>query len=207
MSRPPGPGAEPISGLRFGPLTPANWPAFERLFGEKGACGGCWCMLWRLPRRQFEAQKGGGNRAAMRELVRRGTEPGLLAFDAEQAVGWCALAPREAYPALARSRVMGPVDELPVWSVACLFVDRAWRHRGVATALLRAAARFARDRGARILEGYPVDPGEKKLAAAFAWTGVPAAFERAGFEEVARRSPTRPIMRRTLNPGRSPANT
>lgn len=184
--------------LRFEPLTPGNWPAFEALFGDKGACGGCWCMLWRLPRKQFEQQKGDGNRAAMQALVADGVRPGILAFDGEQAVGWCALAPREDYPALARSRVMAPIDDRPVWSVACLFIDRRWRGQGVATALLDAAGEFARDRGATMLEGYPVDPGDRKLAAAFAWTGIPAAFERAGFEEVARGSPTRPIMRKRL---------
>jgi GNAT superfamily N-acetyltransferase len=186
------------SELRFEPLTPANWEAFETLFGERGACGGCWCMLWRLPRREFDAQKGEGNRKAMRALVKQGIEPGILAFDRDQAVGWCALAPREDYPALARSRVMKPIDDQLVWSVACLFIDRVWRGRGVASALLEAAADFARERGARILEGYPVDPAGRKLAAAFAWTGIPAAFERAGFTEVARGSPTRPIMRRNL---------
>ena len=184
--------------LRFEALSPATWPAFEALFGENGACGGCWCMLWRLPRKAFDQQKGAGNRAAMKRLVDGGVEPGILAFDGERAVGWCALAPRSEYPALARSRVMRPVDDRPVWSVSCLFIERAARHRGVATALLGAAAKFARARGARILEGYPVDPAGRKLAAAFAWTGVPAAFERAGFTEVARHSPTRPIMRRSL---------
>lgn len=156
-------------------------------------------MLWRLPRKQFDQQKGAGNRAAMRRLVARGVEPGILAFDGDRAVGWCALAPRNDYPALARSRVMRPVDDRPVWSVACLYIDRAWRGRGIAAALLEAAAEFARTRGAQILEGYPVDPAGRKLAAAFAWTGVPAVFERAGFAEVARRSPTRPIMRRRLS--------
>lgn len=184
--------------LHFEPLTAKTRDAFEALFGEKGACGGCWCMLWRLPRKEFDAQKGEGNRKAMRALVSKGVVPGILAFDGKRAIGWCALASREEYPALARSRVMKPIDDQPVWSVACLFVDRAWRGRGVASALLGAAADFAREMGARILEGYPVDPGGKKLAAAFAWTGVPAAFERAGFTEVARGSPTRPIMRKLL---------
>ncbi len=155
-------------------------------------------MLWRLPRAQFEARKGEGNRAAMRALLASGVEPGILAFAGQQAVGWCALAPREDYPALARSRVMKPVDDRPVWSVACLFVDRAWRGRGVATRMLDAAAAFAASRGATWLEGYPVDPRGGRLAAAFAWTGIPEAFRRAGFSEVARRSPTRPIMRRRL---------
>ena len=184
--------------LNFRPLTPNEWDAFEALFGEKGACGGCWCMLWRLSRKTFEQQKGAGNRDAMHRLVAAGAQPGLLAFDGDRAVGWCALAPRIDYPALTRSRVMRAIDDQPVWSVSCLFIDRAYRGQGVATLLLQAATAFAREHGAKILEAYPVDPVGKRLAAAFAWTGIPASFERAGFNEVARGSPTRPIMRKYL---------
>jgi GNAT superfamily N-acetyltransferase len=183
--------------LQFRPLTASRWKDFERLFGANGACGGCWCMLWRLSRKQFDAQKGAGNKRAMRALVGEGREPGLLAYRGEQAIGWCALAPRAQYPALERSRVLAPVDDRPCWSVACLFVQREFRGQGVATALLRAAVAHARANGAEILEGYPVEPrGSDPIPPAFAWTGIPSAFRAAGFREVARRSPTRPIMRR-----------
>lgn len=181
------------------PLTNDRWSDFERLFGKNGACGGCWCMLWRLPPKHFEAGKGAGNRTAMQALVESGAIPGLLAYHRDRVVGWCALAPREEYPALARSRILQPVDDRPCWSVACLFVHREHRRKGVSVQLLRAAAVFAREHGGSILEGYPVEPkGDKPVPAAFAWTGVPKAFESAGFTEVARRSPTRPIMRRML---------
>lgn len=126
------------------PLTDDRWNDFARLFGRNGACGGCWCMLWRLPRRVFDAQKGEGNREAMRDLVRAGAEPGLLAYRGDEVVGWCALGPRAIYPALERSRVLKPVDDEPVWSVSCLFVHRAHRNQGVSVALLRAAVDFAR---------------------------------------------------------------
>lgn len=185
--------------IRCLPLTSDRWDEFEALFGKNGACGGCWCMLWRLPRKQFESRKGDGNREAMKALVASGVEPGLLAYLDGEAVGWCALAPREEYPALARSRILSPVDGQPCWSVACLFVHRGHRKMGVATELLKAAVSHVKDRGGKVLEGYPVEPrGDKPLPAAFAWTGVPSAFLAAGFEEVARRSETRPIMRRTL---------
>lgn len=182
--------------LRFRPLTTSRWKDFEQLFGANGACGGCWCMLWRLPRKRFDAQKGAGNKRAMRALVGEGREPGLLAYRGERAIGWCALAPRADYPALGRSRVLAPVDERPCWSVACLFVQREHRGQGVATELLRAAVVHAQEHGAEILEGYPVEPrAGQSIPAAFAWTGIPSAFRAAGFREVARRSPTRPIMR------------
>jgi GNAT superfamily N-acetyltransferase len=188
-----------MSALTCQPVTPDRWSDFETLFGRNGACGGCWCMLWRLPRKQYDNQKGDGNRAAMKTLVESGEEPGLLAYCEGQAVGWCALAPRANYPALERSRVLKPVDEKPVWSVSCLFVHRKFRKQGIATELLRAATEHVRGQGGKILEGYPVEPrGEKPIPAAFAWTGIPGAFLAAGFREVARRSETRPIMRINL---------
>lgn len=182
--------------LQCHPLTEARWDDFERLFGRNGACGGCWCMLWRLPRKQFEAQKGDGNRNAMRALVAAGETPGLLGYLDDRTVGWCAVAPREDYPALSRSRVLKPVDDQPCWSVSCLFVHRKHRKQGVATQLLKAAVDYVRGKGGVILEGYPVEPkGDSPIPPAFAWTGVPKAFQAAGFSEVARRSPTRPVMR------------
>ena len=182
--------------LEFHPLTPDRWKHFEKLFGERSACGGCWCMLWRLTRKQFEAQKGDGNKKAMKAIVADGQTPGILAFDDGEPIGWCAIAPRETYSALDRSRILKPVDDQPVWSVSCLFIHKSHRKQGVSTALLQAAADHVRAAGGKLLEGYPVEPkSEQDIPAAFAWTGIPKAFARAGFEEVARRSPTRPIMR------------
>jgi GNAT superfamily N-acetyltransferase len=187
--------------LAFRPLTAARWPDVEKLFGERGACGGCWCMYWRETRAQFEQRKGAGNRRAFRELVRGGAQPGVLAYSDGEPVGWCALGPRAQYVKLANSRVLAPVDEQPVWSVVCFFIAREWRNRGLSAKLLRAAADFARRRGAKILEGYPVEARKGRMPDAFAWTGLPGSFLRAGFREVARRSPTRPVMRRTVASG------
>ena len=186
--------------LECHPLTSARWSDFEQLFGKNGACGGCWCMLWRLSRKQFESQKGDGNRKAMKALIEAGEIPGLLGYLDGQPVGWCALAPREHYPALNRSRVLKPVDDQPCWSVSCLFVHREYRQRGVSIQLLRAAINYVRGKEVEILEGYPVEPkSDKPIPPAFAWTGIPKAYEAAGFREVARGSPTRPIMRYDCN--------
>jgi GNAT superfamily N-acetyltransferase len=179
------------------PLTPSRWKDLEALFGARGACGGCWCMYWRRPRSAFERQKGEGNRRAFRKLVAAGEPPGLLAYEGGRPVGWCAIAPRAEYPKLARSRILQPVDDQPVWSVSCLFVARPNRRRGVSIRLLEAAADYARRRGGRIVEGYPVE-ARGKAADAFVWTGLASAFRQAGFTEVARRAKTRPIMRRGL---------
>jgi GNAT superfamily N-acetyltransferase len=184
--------------LDIQPATPARWPDLEALFGARGACGGCWCMVWRLPRREFEQGKGDENRAALARLVASGAQPGLLAYLGGQPIGWCAVGPRAWYPALERSRLLKPVDDTPVWSVSCLFVARPYRRRGVTTQLLRAAVAHAAQHGARMVEGYPVEPRSAEMPPVFAWTGVASAFAAAGFVEVARRSETRPIMRRAV---------
>ena len=155
-------------------------------------------MWWLLPRAQWTAQKGAKNKAAFKKLVSSGVIPGILAYAGQEPVGWCAVRPREAYPGLERSRVLRRVDDKPVWSIVCLFVTRAHRRRGVSAGLLRAAAEFVKKRGGRIVEGYPVEPKTGQAPDAFVWTGLPGAFLKAGFKECARRSPSRPIMRREL---------
>jgi GNAT superfamily N-acetyltransferase len=158
-------------------------------------------MLWRLSRKQFESQKGDGNKRAMQDIVDSGEVPGILAYHNMNAIGWCAIAPRSSFPALARSRILQPIDDRQCWSVACLFIEKSYRKRGVATELLRAATVYAKSQGADLIEGYPVEPkSDKDIPPAFAWTGIPKSFIRAGFREVARRSPTRPIMRLELRP-------
>jgi len=182
------------SKLEFHPLTPERWRDFETLFGERGACGGCWCMWWRIARAQYERQKGAENRKALKKLVDGGHTPGIIAYQNGQPIAWCSVAPRESYPVLERSRILKPVDEKPVWSVVCFFVMKEHRRSGLLVKLLKAAIDFVREQGGRVVEGYPVEP-QKKQADAFVWTGLASAFVRAGFEEVERRSETRPIMR------------
>lgn len=186
----------------FHPLTPDRWTDFEALLGTRGGCGGCWCMTWRLPRAHFEKGKGDSNRAAFHQRVHSGVPPGVLAYVENRPVGWCAIAPRAEYEYLSRSRVLRPIDDCDVWSVSCLFVAKAHRGRGLSVQLLRAAVEMAGAAGAAIIEGYPVIPYAPRMPDAFAWTGTLAAFRAAGFEEVARGSPKRPIMR--AEPGRLP---
>ncbi len=152
-------------------------------------------MLWRLTRSEFNARKGEENKKAMMAIVASGEVPGILAFDGDAPVGWCAVAPRECFPALGRSRILKRIDNADVWSVACFFIDKKWRRRGLSVRLLRAAVDYAQGSGAKIVEGYPVEPRKEKMPAAFAWTGLAAAFREAGFVEVTRRSATRPMMR------------
>ncbi len=179
----------------FHSLTKDRWADFEVLFGERGACGGCWCMWWRLKHSEFEAQKGERNRRAMKAIVESGEVPGLLAYVASRPVGWCSVAPRERYPRLERSRILKRIDDEPVWSVVCFFVDKRFRHRGVSEKLLRAAIDYVKEQGGRIVEGYPVDPKKDRFPDVFAYHGLTSVFRKAGFVECLRRSDTRPIVR------------
>lgn len=187
--------------LTFQALTSRNWKNLETLFGPRGACGGCWCMFWRLPRSQFNQQKGEGNRAAFQKLARSKVPLGILAYAAEQPVAWCGVAPRESYPALERSRILKPIDDTPVWSITCLFVSKPFRRKGITPRLLKAAVAFAMENGARAVEGYPIEPKKDAMPDPFAWTGIASAFRKAGFKEALRRSETRPIMRCDLSDG------
>jgi GNAT superfamily N-acetyltransferase len=187
-------------GVVFQPATPARWDDLAQLFGPRGACAGCWCMWPRLTSREYSAGLGDRNRRRLRAIVAADQRPGILAYAAGEPVGWCAVAPRAEYVRLSTSRVMAPVDDREVWSVPCLFVARGWRGRGLPARLLAAAVQFAGSRGARIVEGYPIDTRGKRTGAAFLWHGPVSSFVQAGFREVARRSPTRPIMRRSVRP-------
>lgn len=181
--------------VTFQPLTSERWRDLEKLFGERGACGGCWCMTWRLRRSEYDKLKGLGNKRAFRKIVSSGPAPGVLAYAGGEPVGWCAVAPREVHARLENSRVLARVDDRPVWSVTCFFVAKPFRRAGLSVALLKAAVGHAAAYGAKIVEGYPVEPRTDPMPDVFAWTGIASTFRRAGFEEVARRSPGRPIMR------------
>ena len=180
--------------LGIRPLTPDLWPELEDLFGAAGACNGCWCMYGRIGS-AYRKRPREENRAAFREVVRRGPPPGLLAFAGEVAVGWCQLTPRAAVPWLDRTWRLKRVDDLPVWSLSCLYVRKGWRRRGVCTALIAAAVEAAQRAGAPALEAYPFDAAVSPSASG---TGYTSTFARAGFATVARRSPARPIMRLAL---------
>ncbi len=190
----------PSARLTFAPLTPERWPDLEQLFGPNGACGGCWCMWWKLSRAEFARSKGAGNRTAFKRIVEAGDEPGLIAYRDGVPIGWCAVEPRERYAALARSRALAPVDDKPVWSVTCFFVKAGHRRAGVGLALLKEARRFAAARGGRIVEGYPKDLRGKFPGTTSAFMGLASTFAAAGFREIARRAPTRPIMRSAVRP-------
>ena len=181
------------------PVTPARWPDLEAIFAARGCsvARGCWCMAYRrsgalvVPKGKRRADV---NRVALKRLVDSGTPPGLIAYRGREPVGWISIGPREDYAKLVRSPVMKAVDDKPVWSVICFVVPSEHRGQGVARALLAGAVAYARKRGATLVEAYPVDkPG--RSADVNMWFGAKSMYDRAGFREVARRKPARPIVR------------
>ena len=180
--------------LSFHPLTQKLWRDFELLFGNNGACGGCWCMYWKLRGKEFSENTGDNARQMQKSIVDSKIVPGLLAYLEGYPVGWIAVEPRIAYPKLAHSRTLKPVDDQEVWSVTCFFIEKKHRRKGITVELLKAAIEHVKDRGGKIVEGYPVD-SKKEQPAPFVFTGTASAFIKAGFKEAARNSPTRPIFR------------
>ena len=189
--------SEPSSSLtlEFQPLTRDHWSDFEELFGTHGAYGGCWCMWWRLTRREFDELRGEGNRQRMKGIVKSGEVPGILAYYEGRPIGWCSVAPRESYGSLERSPVLKRLDNAPVWSIVCFFVAKSYRGQGVAEALIRGAVEYVRSQGGMVVEAYPTQPRGTRLAPVSSYMGLPAMFERAGFVECARPSKSRVIMR------------
>jgi GNAT superfamily N-acetyltransferase len=181
-------------------MTPARWPDLVRLFGKHGGCAGCWCMYPRLRHRDYVAGKGATNRRRLRSLVAKRTLHAVLAYVDGIPAAWCSFGPRESFVSLERSRILAPVDDRPVWSVVCFYIGRGYRRRGLSTRLLEAAAAYAARHDATLLEGYPHDRERAPLPDAFAWHGLLSSFRQAGFEEVARRSAGRPIVRLRLAP-------
>jgi GNAT superfamily N-acetyltransferase len=192
------------------PLTRNRLPDLATLFGQGGDPKWCWCSFFRLRSVEFGSATAESNRAVLEEAVEQTADedraPGLIAYRDGKPVGWVSLGPRDDYARLQHSRVLGPLDERPVWSIVCFVVARSARKQGIAHALLDAAIDYAREHGATLLEGYPVDTDAGRVPAANAYKGTLAMFERAGFTVAARRqanraSSPRPLVRRELPPG------
>ena len=186
--------------LSVRPLTPGRWSDLEEVFGARGCAvaRGCWCMYYRRSGTRPTLAPGvthaQGNRADLKTLVDAGAPPGLLGYLGKTPVGWVSLGPREDFAKLKRSPIMRPIDDRAVWSIVCFVVPSQQRGRGIAHGLLEGAVVYARKCGAAMLEAYPVDKPERSSDDSM-WFGSKSLYDKAGFEEVARRRPHRPIMR------------
>lgn len=186
--------------LTVAPLTPNRWSDLESIFNARGCsvARGCWCMAYRLSGSRESLPPGvtraQANRAGLRALVNGGNPPGLIGYRGKVPVGWISIAPREEYAKLQRSPIMKAVDEQPVWSVICFVVPAEYRGQGVAQALLAGAVAYAKKQGAKLVEAYPVDKRTRSKDD-YMWFGAKSMYDNAGFKEVARRKPQRPIVR------------
>lgn len=187
--------------FRVEPLTPEEWPALEALFGKQGACMGCWCMYWRMPRKDWDAARGAKAKALFKRRVSDDVPPGVLAFDGDDAVGWLQIGPRADTPQWNGARRVsapmqeGDAEDERVWAATCFYVKSSARGQGVMDALLAGALKFAKTNGARVAEACPIDG---RASSGAAYVGRVTTFERAGFREVVRRKENRPLMRLTL---------
>ncbi len=182
--------------LSFEPLSKNNWNKLVQLFGEKGACGNCWCMYFRLKKSDFEEGKhDNGNKSSMQALVYSDKPTGIVALYEGQPIAWCAFAPREDFLKIENSRVHKRIDTEQVWSIPCFFIDKNFRRMGVSVRLLKGVIRYAKQKKIKIIEAYPSIPTQEKLPDAFAWTGLYISFEKAGFKIVDRTSRNRPMVR------------
>ncbi|MEO8146468.1 MAG: GNAT family N-acetyltransferase [Bacteroidia bacterium] len=184
-----------LTQLTYEPLTKKTWSAFENLFGEKGACGGCWCMYDRIKKTDFAEGKYESNKQSFKEIVWSGKPTGLLAFYEDEAIAWCSLAPRENFMRIENSRVHKRIDDKPVWSMTCFFIKKEFRNCGLSTALIESTKKYAKQNKIKFLEAYPTIPYSKKMPDSFAWIGIYSAFKKAGFKIINHASKSRPMVR------------
>lgn len=187
--------------IRFEELRPSLWPAIEHLFGPNGACGGCWCMWWRAESRKVWNQiRGAEAKKTFKSLVKNGVAHGILAFAADEPVGWCSFGPRRDFPSLERVRAYKHNDTKDVWSITCFFIHRKWRRKGLARGLLRAALEAMQKRGVKTVEAYPSTTTKdgRRLSSGLAWTGPVKIYEETGFKTVQTTNPLKRLMRLEL---------
>jgi GNAT superfamily N-acetyltransferase len=178
------------------PVTKSNWNLFLKLFGDKGACGKCWCMYYRLNNVEFQAGKiDDGNKKSMKEIIWSGNHVGLLGLLEGEPIAWCAFAPREDFIKLEKSRVHKRIDDKEVWSIPCFFIHKNYRQSGISILLLKSVIVYAKNKGIKIIEAYPAIPTQEKIPDSFAWVGLYKSFERTGFVIADRTSKNRPMVR------------
>ncbi len=185
------------------PVDEACWADLQAIFGDRGDPARCRCQYYKDTAAEWRA----GTAEERAERLRAQTADhatGLVAFLDGEPAGWCAVEPRTAYRRLLTSRLVwdGRDEDKAddgVWAVTCFVTRKGFRRRGVSAALAKAAADFARERGARAVEGYPiaVAPGQQVAWPGELFVGTVGVFADAGFTEVSRPTARRVVMRLT----------
>jgi len=182
--------------LSFEVLSTSTWESLLKLFGEKGACGGCWCMTWRLVSKEYEKSKGDRNRELLYQLAKNKEPLGVIAFEDRNPIGWCSISPREKLIRLENSRLFKRIDDTPVWSITCMFIKKEYRKKGISSLLIKEASLYAFLKGAKAIEAYPlISTKNKMIPDVFAYYGLVNAFKKAGFKKIKKASENRLIMR------------
>lgn len=181
-------------GFSYKPLTVLNWKDFETVMGERGGSAGCWCMWNRLGKSEFEEGKGETNKCKMKELVKERI-PGIILYYHNEPVGWLSIMKRDDTTIFSRSKIYKSADNLPVMSITCIYARKKYTGMGITEELLKAVIEYAKKTGIAVLEGYPTDTKGKKTISNFVYTGFYSTYKKVGFEEVERRSDSKPIMR------------
>ena len=180
------------------------WPDVQTVFGTRGDPSSCWCQYFKMDNAEWKTASRATCEPLLEQQVRElDPAPGVIASVDGVPVGWCAVEPRPKYRRLDRMRVVAASPEDPdddsVWAVTCFVVRVGFRRRGIGTALLAGAIEHARVLGARVLEGYPVDPSQRKhVSSAELYHGSVSLFAANGFTEVARPTPDRAVMQLDL---------
>jgi GNAT superfamily N-acetyltransferase len=192
------PGMSTDPAIEFAPASSERWPDIEAVIGACGDARHCWCAYWYRGNADYRAgRKDGSNRTWLESEIAGGAAPGVVAYREGRPVGWCGVGPRAAMGRLARSRNLAAVDGRPVWSITCFVVVKEARRQGLTRRLIAAAVAHAAAQGARVVEAYPLDLDRKAYPGEL-FVGTLRAFLAEGFVEVARRAPTRPIVRLEL---------
>lgn len=184
--------------MKFKSLNKETWSDLQTLFGEKGACGGCWCMYWRLSYKEYENRKGQKNKETLNDIINQGLPIGVLAFEDDIPIGWCSVSPKNTLIRLKSSRLFKNLNETKTtWSITCLFIHKDYRNKGLSSEIISAATEYAFENGASVIEAYPIIPKNSAMAPAFAWVGFVNSFKRADFKKIIQVSESRLVMRLT----------
>jgi GNAT superfamily N-acetyltransferase len=192
--------SEPIPDIHYRAVTRATLPDLAAFSDCHGKFQYCSCMRWRMRSTKYQQSTKAIRAKTLTTLVTAGSPVGILAYAASEPIGWCSIAPRESFEALERYKALPRVDDAAVWSVVCFYIDSRFRRRRITLGLLNSALDYARSQGAKIVEGYPVDP----VARLYIYMGSPDTFRQAGFRDVTPKGQQRRIVRRIF---RSEART
>ena len=180
--------------LTYSILSKKTWKDLELLFGNNGACGGCWCMTPRLSSVDYNKNKGDKNKQLFQQLVVNNEPLGILAYHENLPVAWCSISPKSRLLQMKNSRIMKTTPNENTWSIVCLFIKKEYRRKQVSALIIKKAVEYAFENGAKAVEAYPVISKNDKMPDVFAWTGFWKSYEKAGFKKVKQVSETKLIM-------------